>query len=383
MTGDRLTADQMALVQAALASGEEAVGHWRRFTDLYEFEDIWDGERYSMLPAVHRALQGAAVAEAPRLAGIHRRNWVANQTALRHCLEVVSLLAEGGVDACLHGDLAVAETLYRDPASRVIETAEILVSAEAIPTAVDTLSTAGWRRDDTHPLSALIDRTDGLIVTRADRDRVRLVWETCRGVADSQVDRRGAAAVINLSTPLSTDQGDVPVTAPEALAVHALCAGVGWRPQRRRRSLCDTAMLIGGGQGISNGLDYEAVIADIERLGVATVAAHELRAAAEITGRSDDDFAAAVADMTVPPADRRRHQWLIRTTDRPGRIRALRAEFSRSVVGRGSVSAAGSAPEFLRSRWGLQSAALIPVEAVRRAAGRASRPRPPTRVEAQ
>lgn len=362
--------DEAALVCAALATGDDAALHWARFTTVSDLDDIWDQERYSMLPAIHLALRDTpGIAEAPRLAGIYRRTWFANQTALARAAEVLDLLGDSAIPACLHGDLAVAATVYPDLASRVAGDAQILVAASDAGAALEALSAAGWRRLDHGPIAALVAHTDGTLIARDGRDRLRLVWETCRGVADSSVDRASASEVIVQAGLLSTEHGDVTVTAPAALAVHAMCAGVGSQPDHCLRSVCDTAHIIAGTSSAgAEPADLDAVLSQVHRLGVAAVVSHTVETVAAVTGIGPQSFGAAVAAIPVSATDRRRHAVLVRAAGDHGRTHPLRAAWARRTVGLSITEAVRATPAFLSTRWGVRSQAMLPVEAARRAA---------------
>ena len=368
-----MSKDEAALLCTALGSGDAAARHWTTFTSLFDFDDIWDDERYSLLPAVHVALEGIpGIVEAPRLAGIHRRTWFANQTGLAAAAQTVTLLADGGVPACLHGDLAIAATLCADLGMRVTGGSEILVAAEDAGAALETLATNGWQRVGQAPLDRFVAHTDGALLTRDRRDRLRLVWETCRGVADSAADRACIPAVIRDAVMFPAPSGAIPVPTADVLAVNALCAGVGSQPGHRLRSLWDAArMLAATPSGAGEAVDFDAVLGRIEHVGVGPTAAHTLTAAAAVTAdrrAGADAFVAAVGALPVAAADRHRQERLVSTAGRAGRTRQLRSAWTRRAIGLSSAEATRTAPAFLAARWGLRSEAMLPVEIARRTA---------------
>ena len=139
---------------------------------------------------------------------------------------------------------------------------------------------------------------------------------------------------------LSTEHGDVAVTPPAALAVHALCAGVGSQPGHRLRSLCDTARIVAAtpSAGIE-AVDLDAILSRVDRLGVGAVVTHTVETLTAVTGIDADRFGAAVAALPVSAADRRRHAVLVRAARRRGRAHRLRAAWSRRTIGLSSTEA--------------------------------------------
>ena len=365
--------DEAALLCTALGSGDDAARHWTTFTSLFDFDDIWDDERYSLLPAVHVALEGIpGIVEAPRLAGIHRRTWFANQTGLAAAAQTVTLLADGGVPACLHGDLAIAATLCADIGMRVTGGSEILVAAEDAGAALRDAGRNGWQRVGHAPLDRFVAHTDGALL---NRDRT---GPAAAGVGD--LPRRGRLGGRPGEHPrgdprcrmFPAPSGAIPVPTADVLAVNALCAGVGSQPGHRLRSLWDAArMLAATPSGAGEAVDLDAVLGRIEHVGVGPTAAHTLTAAAALTAdrrAGAEAFVAAVVDLPVAAADRHRQERLVSTAGRAGRTRQLRSAWTRRAIGLSSAQATRTAPGFLAARWGLRSEAMLPVEIARRTA---------------
>ena len=101
-----------ALLRAALGNGQaalDAYAEWQRWVDL----DALDDEAYRQLPRLYRNLVrlGVQDAQMPRLRGIYRRTWYGNRLALLWMGEVLSTLANAGVEA----PVLTAATTARSP----------------------------------------------------------------------------------------------------------------------------------------------------------------------------------------------------------------------------------------------------------------------------
>ncbi|MEQ8717454.1 MAG: nucleotidyltransferase family protein [Acidimicrobiales bacterium] len=361
-----VTDDEAALLKASLSTGDEAARHWARFTTLHPFEDIWDSGRYALLPACHVALRGVdGIPEAPRLAGIHRRTWVTTQNALADAAAASSHLRSAGIDHCVHGALAVALTFYDDMASRPVDAPDLLVAVADIGPAVDALEALGWVA-----LSApdedrvLID--DGVTLARVDQ-RLRLSWETCRGVASGTRDRATVPDAIERAVDVDTPHGPVAVTADVDLAAYLLTGGIGAGADHRLRTLADTARFV------RRPTAPAAIARRIAELQLTTPARHVLATIRSVTGVDTSRHLEALAALPVSAADRRRHELLLRSVAPDQTIHPLLGVLARSTVGFGAAESARATPGVLTSLWGLDSPAGLLTEIPRRAALKAVR----------
>jgi hypothetical protein len=360
-----VTEDEAALLRASLATGDEAARHWARFTTLHPFEDIWDSGRYALLPGCHVALRGVSgIPEAPRLAGIHRRTWVKNQTALTNVAAASSHLGSAAIDHCVHGELAVALTRFDDPASRVVDASEILVAVSAAGPAIAVLEALGWTAPTLLDENRLI--TDDGITLARDDDLLRLSWETCRGVAVSTRDRKTVPDVIGRAVEVATPHGAITVTGPADLAAVGLLGGIGAGPDHRLRSLADVARTV-----VDTDIDLAAIAHRIAELRITTPARHVLATVRAVTGIDTTRHIDALAALPVTTADLRRHELLLRTVAPDATLHPLYGVLARSTVGLGMLESARVTPTVLSAVWDLDSRAALLREIPRRAARKA------------
>jgi hypothetical protein len=141
-----LTASDRVLLTAALADDAEAVTRawqqWREATDL----DVLPEGQYLPLPKLYANLLRCGLADAgdPRIKGVYRRTWYANQRLGELAAAALAALGGAGVPAALSGAAAVQD-LYGGPGERPIGQVELLVAPDDAARAAVALGRAGWR----------------------------------------------------------------------------------------------------------------------------------------------------------------------------------------------------------------------------------------------
>lgn len=362
-----VTDDEAALLRASLATGDEAARHWTRFTTLHPFEDIWDSGRYALLPSCHVALRGVSgIPEAPRLAGIHRRTWVRNQTALTNVAAASSHLRSAGIGHCVHGELAVALTLYDDLASRLVDAPELLVATSDAGPAIDVLEARGWAVLTPNLENRLL--TDDGVTLARDDDHLRLSWETCRGVAVSTRDRETVPDVIGRAVETATPHGVTAVTGRVDLAAVAFCGGIGAGPDHRLRTLADVARTV-----VDASTDFTLVARRIAELRIETPALHVLATVGAFGGIDTSRHSEPLTALPVGPPDRRRHELLLRAAAPDQTLHPLYGILARSTVGLGVLESVRATPTILSAVWDLDSRVALLTEIPRRAGRKALR----------
>jgi hypothetical protein len=140
-----LSSSTQALLQAVLAldANPDAITRWQAATDIERLEP----GQFQLLPLVYHqtAEMGEEHPWLPRLKGIYRRTWFANQLALRAAEVALQVLTEAGQPALLIGPAALALTAYADPATRPIGAAQVLTPTADRLAAIRALTAAGWQ----------------------------------------------------------------------------------------------------------------------------------------------------------------------------------------------------------------------------------------------
>jgi hypothetical protein len=141
----RLTSPERALLRAALLpppAAVEAFGAWITACDLDELPYT----QVMLLPLLYRNVEMFGIDHPwlPRIAGIYRRTWYANQFMLQEVRRAVDTLQTAEVPVLVIGAAALALAVYPDVGTRPIPAVELLVPPHSTTAALDRLATQGW-----------------------------------------------------------------------------------------------------------------------------------------------------------------------------------------------------------------------------------------------
>lgn len=152
-----LSAEAKYALAAATGSGPGAVDAFREWQARVNLDELPAGH-YPLLPLIYRTLQRSEIEHPwlPRLAGIYRKVWYANQLLLPAVAAMAGAMAAGDVEALVVDGAALAPTVYPDPALRPIQPPILVVRSADADRAIDILHSFGWRAepDAPHLLSA-------------------------------------------------------------------------------------------------------------------------------------------------------------------------------------------------------------------------------------
>jgi hypothetical protein len=140
----RLKRSHIQLLQASLLSGNMAEDAWDKWQSSVNL-DFVDNLSHQLLPQLYQNLteQGLGGRYLPRLRGIYRRTWYANQLAIKLLKEILSSLGEVKVEAIIIGDAANLDKFYGDRC-HPISSLQLLVHAEHFEVAIQKLQGLGW-----------------------------------------------------------------------------------------------------------------------------------------------------------------------------------------------------------------------------------------------
>ncbi len=139
-------------LQAALcdtSSAHNAFAQWQARVDL----DHLPAGHYPLLPLISNNLESHGIDHpwSPRLRGIHRKTWYANQLTLHAAADIVQELQNNGVQPVAVGALALAPTVYPDLGLRPMQPLEIFVPASTAAPAIQAMLALGWRPEPAAP----------------------------------------------------------------------------------------------------------------------------------------------------------------------------------------------------------------------------------------
>lgn len=138
--------EQQELILRTVALPDDAARDaWGRLTSLMDLDRLEEGS-FQLMPQLYRRLVGLGIdaPELPRLKGIYRRSWYANQLLLERGATLLRAFAERGIEPLIVGDAALAVRTYGDTGSREIAQMEIIVRSGDVAVAGELVGRAGW-----------------------------------------------------------------------------------------------------------------------------------------------------------------------------------------------------------------------------------------------
>ena len=365
----RATPEQESLLRAALLTGDDALASWERWKRSVDL-DSTDRASTRLLPLLwHNLLaHGVTDRDMPRLKGVYRYTWFANQLLLRELRLIQQAFRDAGIECLVLKGIALAVTHYPNPGLRPMDDIDLLVRPEDVDRAVAALPRAGW----TSPLRRpdLFLRVAHATAFRDSKGReVDLHAHLLAGTMDTELDRQRWARSVTVGRP------DTPVRTLDTTdqLLHVLVHGAESDPPAIRW-MADAMMILhtGGAQ-----LDWERLLADAEREDRSV-------AVAETLAQLEHVF-----NAPVPTAVRR-----ALASARPRLVRRLGQRLEHRIVVSREVPVVGgvlkryvhfrryrrtnrerpmSLARYLQHTWDLPRTGDVPLHALRRGVGRIRR----------
>ena len=242
---------QALLLRAALLGGAEAGEAWRRWNDGGRGLDGADGLSYGLLPLAYRNLVANGVEDPvlPRLKGVYRHTWYANQRVLSAAGGPLRALRDAGLETLVLGGIPLAALHYRDAGARSVGEIEVAVPAAQAVMAIDALRAAGWALETPLPVDRLTRSFPEAGLVDAEERRLALHW--------SLLSEPGSdASLWRAAVPL--DVGGVPTLAlASADQLLLTCAGGFGVPRSRLRWIADATTVV---RAAGDGLDWDRLV---------------------------------------------------------------------------------------------------------------------------
>jgi len=266
------TAEQASILQAALGDASVAPAAWRDWLAGGGDIEALDDASNRLLGLVYRNLRTATGANGldPRLAGIYRHNWSANQLRLHEALPLLRRLAGEGEPAMLFKGAALLHLLPGGHGIRPMGDVDVLVRPHQVDTAVDALNDAGFLGPGDARLALLRRHGHAAHFTLRGLTTVDLHWHSLHGPVDDSALFADASTMELAGTPVLLPR-------PEDTVVHVCAHAMSVQPMDRHRVrwLADLALLVGAHAE----LDWGVVIARAREGQVAPAVADALRTA--------------------------------------------------------------------------------------------------------
>ncbi len=244
----RLTPEELDLLTAAFMHTAAGCDAWQRWRAGIDWDAHLPQASFALMPLVHRNLSALGHYDPlfPRLKGIGRQAWLANQLLLTILAPTLAALRAAGVEPLL---LPPAALLLDAPTTVLDRHAPLtlVVPSKQAESALQALLGAGWQPRDLHPPRwSLVGFTHGarhmLLIDAAGRsidlswsldwwfgDWADMVWTTCRTLIAGHQPVRALTATDALCFTLRTDPTAAPFDAlAAALTVVATAGAVDW-----------------------------------------------------------------------------------------------------------------------------------------------------------
>lgn len=144
-SGLAVSEDQILLLRAALARGDEALQAWRAWQARTDLDGV-DAESQRLLPLLYRNLGrlGVGEPELTRYASVYKQSWFRNSMAFHQAAGVVDEFTAAGIDTLILKGAALALLHYRDVGARSMADVDILVPPHRLRDALALMSSRGW-----------------------------------------------------------------------------------------------------------------------------------------------------------------------------------------------------------------------------------------------
>lgn len=262
------------LLTAATREDAPAVKAASRWLNTVDFENLGP-EQFSLLPLAFRTLEQAAPADSriPRIQGIYRRTWYANQLAVRAAQQLILALAAAKVPVLLADALALSQTVYGQRL-RPIAPVTLIVKVQHAEQASQVLAAGSWRTAASDETAACGSREweNRRQFRSAEQQCLDLCWHVAPYWPAPAMDDKawGRAQVSSIGgTPVN-------ILSPADQFVRS-CRAASEPGASALISMADVAAQLAQGK-----LDWEIVLASAEtcRVGHSVLAACEMAAAA-------------------------------------------------------------------------------------------------------
>jgi hypothetical protein len=352
---------QELLLETALLDDAHAEVAWKALRTAFDIDLVEEGT-FALLPLLFRRLQRLDPDSPlmPRLHGVYRHTWLRNQMALRALRDALEVLHGANVQTIVVRDAAMALRAYDEVALRPIEEPEVVIPADCELAATVALEAVGWRRTDTGGQKGTFASARGLrLAPSAGQGSI-----TLRGLLPELIlsdgPRSGAAL---WQTAVDLRVADVLTWAPSAAneLLRLSVAGTTGSGVRQIQWIPDAVMILEGGN-----VDWAELARNARRERLTLSLRDALSYLRRLLGvRVPSALQAELEETPVTARERVAHRLGAYGGTVLGSFPATLAQYLRVTAGERPAGALAGAPRFVKQAWGVQSAAEMPVVAVR------------------
>jgi hypothetical protein len=250
--------DQVLMLRAALLPADDGIAAWRQWRASVDLQQIDTGSS-RLLPLLWFNLLELGVEDdwLPRIKGVYRHAWFANQLRMRRLREVEAALHERDIPLVVLKGVALAYSAYPNPGLRPMDDMDLLVRPADVPPAVEALRGAGWSTQIARP-ARVLQVVHGVEMQRDD-DRLDLHGHLFQGSLHTALDQQRWARSELLELP----DGPLRVLDPTDQLLHVLVHGVESDPPAPRW-LADAMMIM---RRDGERIDWGRIAADAQHEG--------------------------------------------------------------------------------------------------------------------
>ncbi|MCO6450789.1 MAG: nucleotidyltransferase family protein [Caldilineales bacterium] len=170
MDANYLRPEHELVLQAAFLRGDPAIRAYAKWKSLVPFDDI-DYESYRLLPLLYDNLQAMEIEDelTPRLRGIYRRTWYANQLARQQYRDALLALQTAAHDfQLIGGNLAISQ-LRDGIVIYPVDDVELLIRPGQVKSVEEILTGLGWQIVSRAADAVIYCKENGLYIGMHDR----------------------------------------------------------------------------------------------------------------------------------------------------------------------------------------------------------------------
>jgi Uncharacterised nucleotidyltransferase len=294
---------QRLLLRAALLDGGACGAAWSAWRQGGGTIDNVDMPTFRLLPLVYRNLERNRVddPDMPRLRGVYRHTWVANQRLARRVDSGLDALRRRQIPTMVLKGAAVAAVHYSDAGVRPMDDIDVLVAPEHAAQALDVLHGDGWSlQARIHPVRVMRS-VHAIPLADASGAKVDLHW---RALPESVRDDDFWSA----SIPVTLGRADTAVPGATEQLLHTCAHGVRVH-SAPLRWIADAAVILAGAE-----IDWRRLIDGVSERQVTRKVALSLATLGEVLGTPIPSW--VISELrAVPPNPR--EELLLRLALRP------------------------------------------------------------------
>ena len=251
---------QRLLLQTALLPRARALAAWIEWRSRYDFFDHPHGDgAFKLYPLVYKRLVAERFDEPllPRLKGIYRYWWSANQRLFGMASDLLELMHRSAIRTLVLKGGAICPLYYKDVGSRPMSDIDVLVKLDQVGRALMVLQQAGWRPVTPSVLNDVRFR-HSVEMRNAAGQEFDLHWHAFREClasdSDDEMWQRARPIQLGRARTLAPDATDT--------LLHTIVHGIRWNPEPSIRWIPDSMAIL---RAVPDEIDWDRMLDQADR----------------------------------------------------------------------------------------------------------------------